>query len=596
MRPIDVIEGKVSVLDRADVDTDQIIPKQFLKRVERTGFGEFLFYDWIRDGEIELEPNPILVTGAQLRLRLLARARPLGAGGLRLRGDHRALLRRHLLLQLHQGRAAAGDPRRGALPRRRRGGRGADRRRRRDRHLRRRRLQVRDRARRQAPAAQRPRRHRHHAGERRRDRQPSRVRRRRARPGDDGALRPDERPDEHRPARVGRRDLRRDLRPPVQLGDGGARAARAAAATRPCSTPAAARAGSPSELLERLPDGQRDRRRRLRGDDRRRRASGWATGAAYLVADLAELELERAGRPGLLDRDLPLDPRPRPPLRGACARRCARAAGWSPSAAARATSPSTRRRSPTVAAAARVRRALRGDDAGSGTSPAPEETEARLRGAGFAEVRCWLEPKPVAAARARSSSLRPSPSARTWTQLPEELRRPFAEAILEQSREAARRSTTSASTSRPRAARLARPVECRRRDSAPRIVLLPGDGIGPEIVGAARRLLEALGEFEFERAADGRLLDRRPRHRAHRRGARRLPRRRRGPARRRRRAEMGHDRPRRAAPRAGPARPAQGHGPLRQPAPGAARARPWSAPARCARSGSPAPTCWSSAS
>jgi 3-isopropylmalate/(R)-2-methylmalate dehydratase small subunit len=64
MRPVDVIEGKVSVLDRSDVDTDQIIPKQFLKRVERTGFGEFLFYDWIRDGEIELEPNPILVTGA----------------------------------------------------------------------------------------------------------------------------------------------------------------------------------------------------------------------------------------------------------------------------------------------------------------------------------------------------------------------------------------------------------------------------------------------------------------------------------------------------------------------------------------------------
>jgi 3-isopropylmalate/(R)-2-methylmalate dehydratase small subunit len=63
MRPLDVIEGEVSVLDRADVDTDQIIPKQFLKRVERTGFGEFLFYDWIRDGEIELEPNPILVAG-----------------------------------------------------------------------------------------------------------------------------------------------------------------------------------------------------------------------------------------------------------------------------------------------------------------------------------------------------------------------------------------------------------------------------------------------------------------------------------------------------------------------------------------------------
>ncbi len=63
MDAVEIIEGKVSHLDRADVDTDQIIPKQFLKRVERTGFGEFLFYDWIRDGEIELEPNPILVTG-----------------------------------------------------------------------------------------------------------------------------------------------------------------------------------------------------------------------------------------------------------------------------------------------------------------------------------------------------------------------------------------------------------------------------------------------------------------------------------------------------------------------------------------------------
>jgi 3-isopropylmalate/(R)-2-methylmalate dehydratase small subunit len=63
MDAVEIIEGKVSVLDRADVDTDQIIPKQFLKRIERTGFGEFLFYDWFRDGEIELEPNPILVAG-----------------------------------------------------------------------------------------------------------------------------------------------------------------------------------------------------------------------------------------------------------------------------------------------------------------------------------------------------------------------------------------------------------------------------------------------------------------------------------------------------------------------------------------------------
>ena len=61
--PIEIIEGRVAVLDRSDVDTDQIIPKQFLKRIERTGFGEFLFYDWFRSGEIELEAHPILVTG-----------------------------------------------------------------------------------------------------------------------------------------------------------------------------------------------------------------------------------------------------------------------------------------------------------------------------------------------------------------------------------------------------------------------------------------------------------------------------------------------------------------------------------------------------
>jgi 3-isopropylmalate/(R)-2-methylmalate dehydratase small subunit len=63
MEPIRTISGKISVLDRADVDTDQIMPKQFLKRIERTGYGEFLFYDWVRNGEVSLEPNPILVAG-----------------------------------------------------------------------------------------------------------------------------------------------------------------------------------------------------------------------------------------------------------------------------------------------------------------------------------------------------------------------------------------------------------------------------------------------------------------------------------------------------------------------------------------------------
>jgi 3-isopropylmalate/(R)-2-methylmalate dehydratase small subunit len=63
MEPIRTIAGKVTHLDRADVDTDQIMPKQFLKRVERTGFGEFLFYDWAKEPGWELPVNPILVAG-----------------------------------------------------------------------------------------------------------------------------------------------------------------------------------------------------------------------------------------------------------------------------------------------------------------------------------------------------------------------------------------------------------------------------------------------------------------------------------------------------------------------------------------------------
>ena len=61
MKSLRRVTGKVAVLDRADVDTDQIIPKQFLKKIERTGFGEFLFYDWVRNGEVTLEAAPVLV-------------------------------------------------------------------------------------------------------------------------------------------------------------------------------------------------------------------------------------------------------------------------------------------------------------------------------------------------------------------------------------------------------------------------------------------------------------------------------------------------------------------------------------------------------
>ncbi|WP_174729756.1 3-isopropylmalate dehydratase small subunit [Mesobacillus harenae] len=49
--------GKTVGMDRTNVDTDQIIPKQFLKRIEKTGFGEFLFYDWRYKSNGELNPE-----------------------------------------------------------------------------------------------------------------------------------------------------------------------------------------------------------------------------------------------------------------------------------------------------------------------------------------------------------------------------------------------------------------------------------------------------------------------------------------------------------------------------------------------------------
>jgi 3-isopropylmalate/(R)-2-methylmalate dehydratase small subunit len=67
MRPLPSVTGSVALLDRSDVDTDQIIPKQFLKRIERTGYGEFLFFDWMKDPDFELHRYPgatILIAGA----------------------------------------------------------------------------------------------------------------------------------------------------------------------------------------------------------------------------------------------------------------------------------------------------------------------------------------------------------------------------------------------------------------------------------------------------------------------------------------------------------------------------------------------------
>jgi 3-isopropylmalate/(R)-2-methylmalate dehydratase small subunit len=68
MRAFRSLTAGAAVLDRPDVDTDQIIPKQFLKRIERTGYGEFLFYDWRQDPDFELnrpgcDGARILLTG-----------------------------------------------------------------------------------------------------------------------------------------------------------------------------------------------------------------------------------------------------------------------------------------------------------------------------------------------------------------------------------------------------------------------------------------------------------------------------------------------------------------------------------------------------
>jgi 3-isopropylmalate/(R)-2-methylmalate dehydratase small subunit len=70
MQPFTKHTGRVAVLDRANVDTDQIIPKQFLKRIERTGFGQFLFYDWrfLPNGELrpDFELNDARAAGASI--------------------------------------------------------------------------------------------------------------------------------------------------------------------------------------------------------------------------------------------------------------------------------------------------------------------------------------------------------------------------------------------------------------------------------------------------------------------------------------------------------------------------------------------------
>ncbi len=77
------VAGVVAVLDRADVDTDQIIPKQFLKRIERTGYGEFLFNDWRYRPDGSPNPDFELNQPALKGARILVGGRNFGCGSSR---------------------------------------------------------------------------------------------------------------------------------------------------------------------------------------------------------------------------------------------------------------------------------------------------------------------------------------------------------------------------------------------------------------------------------------------------------------------------------------------------------------------------------
>jgi 3-isopropylmalate/(R)-2-methylmalate dehydratase small subunit len=74
MKRFETVTSSPVVLDRPDVDTDQIIPKQFLKRIERSGFGEFLFFDWRKDPDFPLNTQ---------RGRILLAGRNFGCGSSR---------------------------------------------------------------------------------------------------------------------------------------------------------------------------------------------------------------------------------------------------------------------------------------------------------------------------------------------------------------------------------------------------------------------------------------------------------------------------------------------------------------------------------
>jgi 3-isopropylmalate/(R)-2-methylmalate dehydratase small subunit len=83
MKALRVVTGRVAVLDRPDVDTDQLVPKQFLKRIERTGYGAFLFHDWRFDDEGNERPAFELNRPEFRGARILLAGRNFGCGSSR---------------------------------------------------------------------------------------------------------------------------------------------------------------------------------------------------------------------------------------------------------------------------------------------------------------------------------------------------------------------------------------------------------------------------------------------------------------------------------------------------------------------------------
>jgi 3-isopropylmalate/(R)-2-methylmalate dehydratase small subunit len=83
MQPFRTHTGRVAPLDRVNVDTDQIIPKQFLKRIERTGFGQFLFYDWRFSGDGKKITNFVLDQPPYQGATILVAGKNFGCGSSR---------------------------------------------------------------------------------------------------------------------------------------------------------------------------------------------------------------------------------------------------------------------------------------------------------------------------------------------------------------------------------------------------------------------------------------------------------------------------------------------------------------------------------